>query len=104
MFIKILHVSHAISRAWRKRLSTYNNFLEHSRETFGAFDNVVGDRLLGVGHVAVQHVADDAEPLEHVHAATDVHVGGRVHTNGRPQHKQQDCRDGQRVHRRSSDP
>jgi len=59
----------------------------------------VGDRLLGVGYVAVQHVADDAEPLEHVHAATDVHVGGRVHADGRPEQKQQDRRDGQRVHR-----
>lgn len=59
----------------RERFNDSVRYRAYSRETIGAVEYVVRDRLPGVGHVAVQHVADDAEPLEHVHAAADVHVG-----------------------------
>lgn len=73
----------------------------HLRETIGAVEYVVGDRLFGVGHVAEQHVAYDAKPLEHVHAATNIHVAGGVHADShRPQlQEQQDRRDGTGQHR-----
>lgn len=61
----------------------------YSRESIGALEYIACDRLLGAGHVAVKHVANDAEPLEHVYAAADVHVGGgRVREDGRAEHQQ----------------
>lgn len=61
----------------------------------------MGDFLEGVGDVAEQQVANDAEPLEHVHAAADVHVVGRVHSLAKPWQQQQreDNRGRTAVHR-----
>lgn len=63
-----------------------------------AFKYMTGNRVFGVGHVAEQHVANDAEPLQHVHATANVHVAGRVLDAENAHRKQPQDRDGGAEH------
>lgn len=59
---------------------------------------MTGNRIFGVGHVAEQHVANDAEPLQHVHATANVHVAGHVLDAENAHRKQPHDRDGGAEH------